>query len=477
MSALPSFPDFDRDALVGQGVADFLDGFEMGLVDAQLVEVDDGHRLVGPFRLGFDGVEDHADGRGIVGDRVDQDEGARLLVRFVGVEEEFPAGGDAYLTDLVQLQMVGVEMFHRVHVDAVFDGLDLGAGRMGRLLDVELLGAIHRLLVHPDEHRLEVAALAGQVVGMDQHLAPRDVDLVLEREGDAERWEGFLQLAVVGHDAFHSRGLARGQGHYRVSLAHHAARHLSREAPEVLVRPQDVLDRIAQVRVIPIQVDGHVFQEAEQGRPGIPRRTRALLHHVVAIERRERDAHHVADAQRSDKAHVLVDDRVEHLPVEVHEIHLIDRQDHMMDAEEGYQVSMPPRLGDDARSGVDQDDRQVGRRAAGDHVAGILLVPGGVGDDELAVVGREIAIGHVDGDALLALGFQAIEQKGVIDVVARVAHPLAVALQGVQLVLINLLAIEKKSANQGRLAVIDGASREETEQILLFVFIQKSLYI
>ena len=34
-----------------------------------------------------------------------------------------------------------------------------------------------------------------------------------------------------------------------------------------------------------------------------------------------------------------------------------------------------------------------------------------VGDDELALVGGEVAVGHVDGDALLALGLQAVHQQ------------------------------------------------------------------
>jgi hypothetical protein len=45
--------------------------------------------------------------------------------------------------------------------------------------------------------------------------------------------------------------------------------------------------------------------------------------------------------------------------------------------------------------------------------------PGGVGDDELALGRGEVAVGHVDGDALLALGAQAVgEQREVLRVAA-----------------------------------------------------------
>ena len=52
---------------------------------------------------------------------------------------------------------------------------------------------------------------------------------------------------------------------------------------------------------------------------------------------------------------------------------------------------------------------------AGGHVAGVLLVAGRVGDDELALVGGEVAVGDVDGDALLALGLEAVGEQGEID--------------------------------------------------------------
>ena len=44
--------------------------------------------------------------------------------------------------------------------------------------------------------------------------------------------------------------------------------------------------------------------------------------------------------------------------------------------------------------------------------------PGRVGDDELAPLGREEAVGDVDGDALLALGGEAVHQQREIEVVA-----------------------------------------------------------
>jgi hypothetical protein len=68
-----------------------------------------------------------------------------------------------------------------------------------------------------------------------------------------------------------------------------------------------------------------------------------------------------------------------------------------------------------ALAGIDQDQGEVGVGRASGHVAGVLLVAWGIGDDELALVGRKEPIGHVDGDALLALGGEAVDQQREID--------------------------------------------------------------
>ena len=72
---------------------------------------------------------------------------------------------------------------------------------------------------------------------------------------------------------------------------------------------------------------------------------------------------------------------------------------------------MVARLGQHALARVDQDDGQVGGRGAGDHVAGVLLVAGRVGDDELALVGGEEAVRDVNGDVLFALCAQTVQEQ------------------------------------------------------------------
>ncbi len=117
---------------------------------------------------------------------------------------------------------------------------------------------------------------------------------------------------------------------------------------------------------------------------------------------------------------VVVADLVEALLRPVDQVHLVDGDDDVADPEQAGDVAVSLRLGQDPVAGVDQDDGQLAVGGAGRHVAGVLLVARRVGDDELALRRREVAVGDVDGDALLALGLQAVGEQREVDLVAGV---------------------------------------------------------
>ena len=127
---------------------------------------------------------------------------------------------------------------------------------------------------------------------------------------------------------------------------------------------------------------------------------------------------------------------------------------------------MPPRLREHALARVDQNDGEIRGRCAGDHVARVLLVARRVGHDELAPIGGEEPVGHIDGDPLLALGGEAIDQQREVDVLALRADALAVRLQRRELILEDHLAVVKKPSDQRRFAVIHGAAGDEPQQRL-----------
>ena len=88
-----------------------------------------------------------------------------------------------------------------------------------------------------------------------------------------------------------------------------------------------------------------------------------------------------------------------------------------------------------------------------------------VGDDELALRGREIAIRHVDGDALLALGLQAVDQQCQIRHLAGGAPAAAVVGHGRQLVVEYLAGVVQQASDERGLAVVHRAAGDEAQQV------------
>ena len=188
---------------------------------------------------------------------------------------------------------------------------------------------------------------------------------------------------------------------------------------------------------------------------------------VVAVQRRDRDEREVVDVELAGEVGELVADLLEALLVVVDEVHLVDAQHEVRHLQQRRDHRVPARLLEHALAGVDEHEREVGGRRAGDHVARVLHVAGGVGDDELAPRRGEVAVRDVDGDALLALGPQAVgEQREVRVVEAAVA---ARALDRLELVLEDLLRLEQQPADQRALAVVDRARGGEPQQLHLEV--------
>ena len=92
-------------------------------------------------------------------------------------------------------------------------------------------------------------------------------------------------------------------------------------------------------------------------------------------------------------------------------VHLVDGEDEVADAHERTDAGMAARLRQDALRRIDEDDGEVGKRGSAGHVARVLLMARRVSTDEAAVVRREITVGDIDRDALLALREQPVQQQ------------------------------------------------------------------
>ncbi len=133
----------------------------------------------------------------------------------------------------------------------------------------------------------------------------------------------------------------------------------------------------------------HRFEVLEQRRPVEVGRAIARRDDVVAVQGADRDRVHRGALQ--DVVEV-VHDLVEDVLIEVHQVHLVDGQHEVANAEQPRNARVPARLSADAVAGVHEQDGDVGRGRAGSHVARVLLVAGRVGQDELAARRGEVAL-------------------------------------------------------------------------------------
>ena len=75
-----------------------------------------------------------------------------------------------------------------------------------------------------------------------------------------------------------------------------------------------------------------------------------------------------------------------------------------------------------------------------------------------------MAVGHVDGDALLALGLETVGEQGEVHFADRDRGAAPARLPGVlELVLGDGARLSEKPADEGRLAVVDRTARDKAD--------------
>ena len=86
--------------------------------------------------------------------------------------------------------------------------------------------------------------------------------------------------------------------------------------------------------------------------------------------------------------------------------------------------------------------------------------------------GGEIAVGNVDGDALLAFGAEAIGEQREIDLAGRRG---SLALDGANLVVVDRLRIVEEAADERGFAVVHAAGGGEAQQVLVVRFLAQKI--
>jgi hypothetical protein len=89
----------------------------------------------------------------------------------------------------------------------------------------------------------------------------------------------------------------------------------------------------------------------------------------------------------------------------------------------------------------------------------------GIRDEESAARRGEIAIGDVNGDALLALGLEPVEEQRIIELFAGASKLSRPLLKHFDLIDRNRARLGDEPADQRRLAVVDRPAGDEPQQI------------
>ncbi len=409
---------------------------------------------------------EHPGGDGAEREAVDEDEATGVPVLRVGVKRDRLVQLKVADADLVQLEVAGGDVLERVDVVLVLDRRDGRADRLGAAAQQVAAAAQQRLLGHADNGRLELVGQLRRVGGGHDHAAPAGVDVVGQRQRDRLAGHGGVEVAVEGDDPGHLALPAGGQDAHALAHLDRAAGHRAGVAPEVEVRPVHPLHREPKGRCPhPVGVDLDRLQVLEQRGPLVPAHLGAPGHDVVAAQRRDRDAGEVRQADRGGGRAVFGLDLAEALLGVAGQVHLVDRQRHVPDAHGRNDVAVPPGLRQDPLARVGQDHRAVRGRGAGRHVPGVLLVAWRIGHDEAPPRRREVAVGDVDRDALLALGRQPVEKKRVVELLALRAEPPRVGGKLLQVVIEEEPRLPEQPADQGRFAVVDAAAGDEAQQV------------
>ena len=378
---------------------------------------------------------DHAGAHRGIGEAVDQDEAAAVAIILVRIERQGLGQGEIAIADFVQRQGLARQMLQIVDIDFVLQRRYRRRHRGGAQLEQILAAGQQRLIRHPQQMGRELVGDVGPRFRRRQHVAARDIYFVGQGQSDRVARHGFGKIAVMGDDAGDFRqpaGLGDGDG---VAGPDATAGNGAGKAAEIQIGPIDPLHRQPERLVGQGGVDVHGLQMRKQRRALVPGRLFALLDHIDAEAGGHGNRHLAGETQFGGENIEIRHNAVEHRLIVIHQVDLVHRQHNMADAQQRRDIGMPARLDQHALARVNQDDGKIGIGRAGRHVARVLLMAGRVGDDEFAFLGGKEAVGDVDGDALLALRLQPVDQQREIDILAGGAELFGILFQGRQRVL------------------------------------------
>jgi hypothetical protein len=409
---------------------------------------------------------------------IDQQEAAGVAHQRIGIHGDRLVGRDLDAADVVHLKDAG-RLLMAAHDIESMSHVGHGGRDRARPGDEQVRTAVgQRLLAEPNHVGREPVGGRGQVrVGRGDHVTARDVDLVVQGDGDRLAHVGMVEVGdmpldvqVVGDDAVDTRG-APGVGDDHLVALGDGSRHDGACVPaEVPLGPDDELhrepERVNDLLGIGPRAEWHpLLQGLEDRRPVVPRHHRAGDGDVVAGDGAHRDGDDLGHVEPGGGGAHQAGDLLEGGVLVSDEVHLVHGDDDGLDPHESADGEVPMGLGADASRRIDHEDGDIAVRRGDRHVARVLLVSGRVCDQDAAAVGQvHVPIGDVDGDALLALGLQSVGEQGVVDV----AHgdrrsPTTGATGVLERVERDRVGLGEQPPDERGLAVVDRAAGDQVQ--------------
>ena len=303
-----------------------------------------------------------------------------------------------------------------------------------------------------------------------QPVTARDIDLTIQHHARAQARAHRLRIAHMVEHLRHGGQLPAGEDLHLLTRLHLASGHAAPEHAAALRgvgRRGELLHPLhgQGQRQIGIGLGGgQLLQQLQQAGALVAAPVGLGRDHVPAFEGRNRHRGRRLNAGLLGKFFQRGLDVGKGQGRIGHGVELVHRKHQRRYAQQLHQQAVAARLrqqrqlgvGPVQLGGIDQHHGGIGLRGGGDHVARVLLVAGRIANDELARLGGEVAPGHVDGDALLALGGQTVGQLRQVHR-AGFAHPGNLVLQ-------HAAAIDQQAANQGAFAVIDAAAGDKAQR-------------
>ena len=250
---------------------------------------------------------------------VNEDERAGGPIGVIVVVEQRGSGMQFHSTNFVERQVLHVGFaMQSGDVEAVQHFGNFRPRQLGGVFDgVNAIGLQWGSVIHPAQHGFKRLRLPWPIVGTTNHVATGDGQVISQEQGCCVARLGLGQRAIRGINTSDRRGQARRQHHHIVANTKHSTGHATRITAVVVVlgalRANHILHGEASVDAIVVAGGVNVFQVMQQCGAFKPREVGRAAHHVVALERADRQERDIAQRKSRGKLFKLVTNAMEHL--------------------------------------------------------------------------------------------------------------------------------------------------------------------